>query len=179
MDDQQNNEKKAKFSISSLGASVKGLGAKARGWIEKTAGAPMKTREKVIGIIVIVIFFFAFYVTLDANKYSSLVRVIEGDGKVGVNPTADALDFGDLSRGTSAVRRVDIENGTPIPMYIAIIKTGRIGELTKIDKNYFTLGAHEKTKIEFTVYMPASAQIEDKYKGRVYLFKIPTFGLTR
>ena len=72
-----------------------------------------------------------------------------------------------------------IENGTPIPMYIAIIKTGRIGELTKIDKNYFTLGAHEKTKIEFTVYMPASAQIEDKYKGRVYLFKIPTFGLTR
>ncbi|MEK7507801.1 MAG: hypothetical protein AAB602_01830 [Patescibacteria group bacterium] len=172
MENLQNNEKKTKFSI-------KGLGAKARGWLTKTAGAPMKTHEKVIGVILIVVFLFAFYVTLDANKFPALVRVIEGEGRVGVNPTADALDFGDLSRGTSAVRKVDIENGTPIPMYIAIVKTGKIGELMKIDNNYFTLAPRDKAKIEFTVYMPASAEIDSQYKGRVYLFKIPTFGITR
>lgn len=172
MENLQDNGGKSRFSI-------RGFWAKFLGWLEKTAGAPMKTREKVVGAIVIVIFLFAFYLTLDANKYSALVRVIEGEGKVGVNPTAEYLDFGDLSRGTSAVRKVNIENGTPIPMYIAIIKTGKIGELMKIDNNYFTLAPRGKVTVEFTVYMPASAQIDSKFKGRVFLFKIPTFGLTR
>ena len=167
------NEKKRRF------LSVAGLRSKMKGWWNASARTPMKMHEKVIGMVMIVVFLFAFYLTLDANKYQALVRVIEGEGKVGVNPTAESLDFGDLSRGTSAVRKINLENGTFMPMYIAIFKTGKIGELTKIDKNYFTIAPHSSTKIEFTVYMPASAQIDSKYNGRVFLFKIPTFGLTR
>lgn len=146
-------------------------------WWKGVAAEPMKTREKVIGIILLIVFLFVFYLTLDANKYRTLVHVIEGEGKVGINPTAEALDFGDLSRGTSAVRRVAIRNGTFMPMHVISWRTGGIADLIKVDKNFFTMKPGEETKIEFTVYMPASAPIETDYTGRVFLFKIPTFGL--
>jgi hypothetical protein len=131
----------------------------------------------VVGTILIIIFLFVFYVILDANKYAAQVRVIEGQAKVGVNPTAESLDFGDLSRGTSAVRRVNLENGTVMPIYVMIFKTGVIGDLMDINKNFFRLEPRSSTKIDFTTYMPASAEIGQEYRGRVYLFKVPTFGL--
>src|SRR3989344_5559914 len=142
---------------------------KSPGWKE------MKAWQKAITIIIAIFFLFVFYIVLDANKYRATVRVIEGEGQVGVNPTDRALDFGDLSLGTSAVRRVDMNNGTPVPFYVIMLKTGRISELIKIDKNYFRLAPGENIKIEYTVYMPASAKIDDTYNGRVYLFKLPTF----
>jgi len=129
--------------------------------------------EKVVTVIMLVIFLSVFYITLDANKYRATVRVIEGEGKVGVNPTTEVLDFGDLSPGTSAVRRVDIQNGTPIPMWVAVVRTGAINDLMKLDKNYFVVPGNSGAKIEFTVYMPASAPIGETMDGRVMLFKIP------
>ena len=129
--------------------------------------------EKIVTIVMLVFFLGIFYITLDANKYRATVHVIEGEGKVGVNPTTEVLDFGDLSPGTSAVRRVDIQNGTPIPMWVAVVRTGNIAELMKLDKNYFIVPGNSGTKIEFTVYMPASAPIDETMNGRVILFKIP------
>lgn len=145
------------------------------GWWERKTGETLRTRDKVVGILVLVIFLFVFYVVLDANKYPALVRAVEGEGTVGVNPTDQALDFGDLSRGTSAVRRVDIQNDTPIPMFIMTFKTGDIASLIDINKNFFRLEPRGGEKLSFTLYMPASAEIDQTYKGRVYLFKVPTF----
>ena len=146
-------------------------------WIEKTAGRPLKTRDKIIGGILIVLFLFVFYVVLDANKYRAVVHVVGGEGEIGVNPTDESLDFGDLSRGISTVRRVDIQNGTFMPVYVTMFTVGEIGELMDISKNNFRLASGDGTKIDFATYVPASAEIDKIYKGRVYLFKIPTFGL--
>ncbi|MBI2097794.1 MAG: hypothetical protein HYT46_02605 [Candidatus Vogelbacteria bacterium] len=129
--------------------------------------------DKIVLAVLLLVFLFAFYVTLDANKYRALVRVVAGEGKVGVNPTDQALDFGDLSRGTSAVRRVAIENGLPLSLYVFAVRTGSIRTLVKLDKNYFRIPPRSSDKIEFSVYMPASAEIDRVYDGRVYLFKIP------
>src|SRR3990172_1158183 len=142
-------------------------------WIEKTAGRPLRLRDKIIGVLLIIAFLSAFYIALDANKYRAMVHVVDGEGRVGVNPTTEALDFGDLSRGTSAVRRVNIANGTPIPMYIIIVETGRLADIVDISKNYFTLAPRAEEKIEFITYVPASAQVDANYTGRMYLFKIP------
>ena len=133
----------------------------------------MTKSEKVLAILLIIVFLFVFYIALDANKYQAQVLVIEGEGKVGVNPTTERLDFGDLSPGTSAVRRVDIENGTGIPMYVAIARFGSINDLMKLNKSFFVLPAHTKDQIEFTTYMPASAPIGQKLTGRIFIFKIP------
>ncbi len=113
---------------------------------------------------------------LDANKYRAHVLVVAGEGRVGINPTTESLDFGDLSRGTSAIRRVNIENNTPIPMWIAVVRTGGIGELMDLNRNYFTMPGLTRDRIEFTVYMPASAEIGKTYSGRVYIFRIPFIG---
>jgi len=147
------------------------------GWFEKKAGRSPRTIDKVVAIVLVVIFLFVFYIVLDANKYSMLAHIVEGEGKVGVNPTTESLDFGDLSRGTSAVRRVNIENSTFMPMYIMIFKRGGLSDLIDVDKNFFTLAPDESVKIEFAAYVPASAELGKNYTGKVYLFKIPTFGL--
>lgn len=148
-----------------------GTPPKKRRWGVMTLG------EKIISLVILVIFLFAFYVTLDANKYRAEVRVIEGEGKVGVNPTTESLDFGDLSRGTQAVRRVNLENGTVMPMYVLAWKFGKLSELMNVSKSSFRLAPKEKTQIDFTTYIPASAETGAQYTGRVYLFKIPTFWL--
>ena len=122
------------------------------------------------------LFLIVFYITLDANKYRAEARVIEGDGKVGVNPTTELLDFGDLSHGTTGVRRVDIQNGTGIPMGIGIIELGNISSLMNISENYFVLKPNSSEKLEFTIYMPASGEIGKKYTGRVFVFRIPMPG---
>ena len=146
-------------------------------WWERQTGRPMKTSDKIISIVLIVVFLFVFYVVLDANKYQATVHVIEDQGRVGVNPTTERLDFGDLSPGTSAVRRVELANGTFMPMYVVIVETGRISELMDIEDAAFRLAPGETRSIEFLTYMPASAEIDSTMNGRVYVFKIPTFGL--
>ena len=142
-------------------------------WWEKFAGRRMTILDKIVLGVFALVFLFVFYVSLDANKYRAMVRVVDGVGKIGVNPTDQALDFGDLSRGTSAVRRVQIQNNTPVPMYIMALKFGSISGLVEISDNFFTLAPRQTTKMEFALYMPASAEIERIYSGRVILFKIP------
>lgn len=144
-----------------------------KGWWHRLTGEPMKTWEKIVGVILALIFLFVFYVVLDANKYRATVHVIAGEGRVGVNPTTEVLDFGDLSPGTSSVRRVNIVNGTFVPMYVAVFRIGEINQLMELDKNFFVLAPRGETRLEFTVYMPASAPIDQTLEGRVYLFKIP------
>lgn len=137
----------------------------------------LKRWEKAVSVVCAVLVLFLFYVTLDANKYQAVVRVVEGEGRVGVNPTTERLDFGDLSRGTSAVRTVTIKNGTIMPMYVVMVKTGNIADLVDIDTNYVKVPRGAEQSIEFQTYIPASASIDATYKGRVYVFKIPTFWL--
>jgi hypothetical protein len=144
-----------------------------RGLWQRLTGERMKRSEKIILIVFLIIFLGVFYIVLDANKYRAQVRVIEGEGRVGINPTTERLDFGDLSRGTSAVRRVDIQNEAPIGMFIIVVRVGSISDLMEVSKNYFTLKPGTSEKIEFTVYMPASAEIERLYTGRVFIFRIP------
>jgi hypothetical protein len=169
--------RKTRFAFYVLKDRINGAVNTVKDRIEKTAGRSLKVSDKIIGGILILAFLFLFYVVLDANKYSATLRVIEGQGKVGVNPLATSLDFGDLSRGTSAVRKVDLSNGTAMPMYVSIVKTGSFSDLVTVSENNFKLLPGTTKKIEFAAYVPASAEINKIYNGRVYLFKIPTFGL--
>ena len=141
--------------------------------MEENQKSPMSKGEKVLLVFGALVVLLLFYITLDANKYRAEVRVIEGAGAVGVNPTTELLDFGDLSRGTSAVRRVSIENETGIRMWIGVVRLGSITDLLRLDKNYFVLQGHTNERIEFTVYMPASGEVGTMYSGRVFVFWIP------
>ncbi len=159
-----------------IGESSTVPGGEKQGWWERRTGEKLTRGEKIGAVVFFIVFLCVFYVTLDANKYQALVQVVEGEGRVGVNPTDEKLDFGDLSRGTAAVRTVTIKNDTYMPFFVSVIKLGGISSLMKIDENNFVVRRGEEKKIEFATYMPASAEIGKKYTGRVYVFKIPAPG---
>lgn len=141
--------------------------------IEDKKTGKLTFMEKVLACFSLFVFLFVFYVTLDANKYEAQVRVVEGTGRVGVNPTSERLDFGDLSRGTAAMRTVTVTNDTFMPFFVSVVRIGAIRNLMKLEPNNFVLRGDTEEKIEFTTYMPASAEVDRMYTGRVFVFKIP------
>ena len=132
----------------------------------------MSKTKKITYIILAVILFIVIVQILVADKYKAVVQVIEEEGRVGINPMADKLDFGDLSRDFGATRYVSIENNGKYKVYIMVWKFGNIAELIKLSRNNFTLNSGEKERLAFEMYMPVSAD-KDKYSGWVWVFKLP------
>ncbi len=100
------------------------------------------------------------------------VNVVEGEDIVGVNPTAEKLDFGDLSRSNGMTRYVTLQSAGSMPSYIIIWKFGAISSLVTVEKNYFVLEPQKELKIAFTITIPPSAETKH-YNGQVILFKLP------
>ncbi len=64
---------------------------------EKKEKYRMRLSDKIIAAVLAVFFICIFYIVLDANKYRATVRIVPGEGMVGINPSTASLDFGDLS----------------------------------------------------------------------------------
>ncbi|GAI86271.1 unnamed protein product [marine sediment metagenome] len=132
----------------------------------------MNKAKKIIYIVIGVLVFVLVMQVVAADKYKALVQVIEEEGKMGVNPLTDKLDFGDLNRESTAIRYVTIENNGGMKNYIMIWKFGGISELIDISKNNFTIEPGEKERLEFQIVIPVSAE-NKYYNGSVWIFKIP------
>lgn len=139
---------------------------------EQNNKKPKITLKRIIWLIAAVLAFIVIVQITVADKYSAQVLVIEGEKKVGVNPTDEKLDFGDLSADTSATRYVTLNAGG-IGTYVYVLKFGSIAELVKLSENNFTMKKGDEKKLEFTVYMPPSAPVGEKYTGYVWIFKTP------
>ncbi len=129
------------------------------------------TKKIMLALGGLLIFLIAVQIVV-ADKYKATVLVIEGEKKVGVNPTDRVIDFGDLSRDTSAERVVSLKSGNR-PAYVYILKFGKIAELVKTDDASFVLGRNEEKKVSFSMYMPPSAPIGERMNGYVWIFKLP------
>lgn len=142
---------------------------------EQKIDAKLKTplwRKIAWGVVILILIVVAAQVVL-AQRYKATVLVIEGEKKVGVNPTTESLDFGDLSHDTSATRIINLKSGGSRGAYIWIMKFGSLADLMKIDDNKIYLKPGEERKVEFTVYMPVSASIGQRMNGNVWIFKVP------
>lgn len=130
-------------------------------------------KHTVILIVALALAWFAGIQIMAAERYQAVVNVVEGTDKVGVNPTAERLDFGDLSRDTGASRFVALKNTGRRGKVIWVVKSGAIAELMKSNKpGRFTLAPGEEIKLEFNVKVPVSAPYQ-KFTGTVYIFKWP------
>ena len=123
------------------------------------------------GLIVLVVLIIIVQISI-ADKYRAQVLVIAGEKKVGVNPTTERLDFGDLTGDTSATRMVTLKAGG-MDTFVHVTKFGGVAELIKVSENNFTMKKGDEKKLEFAMYMPSSAPVGSKYTGWVYIFKIP------
>ena len=59
------------------------------------------------------------------------------------------------------------------PVFIIAVRVGDIASLINVSENFFTLSRGEESTIDFTTYMPASADVGTTYDGRIYIFRIP------
>lgn len=125
----------------------------------------------VYGLAVLIIIIASIQLVV-ADKYKAQVLVIAGEKKVGVNPTTEMLDFGDLSADTSATRLVTMKAGG-LDTFVHVAKFGGVAELIKVSENNFTMKKGDEKKLEFTMYMPSSAPKNMKYTGWIFIFKIP------
>ncbi len=106
-----------------------------------------------------------------AEKYQAVVNVI-AENRIGVNPTGERLDFGDLPKSKGATRAVTLESAGDRSAYVMVWYFGGISDLLKVSRNYFYLEPGKKEKLEFSVYVPESAEVR-QYTGRVLIFKVP------
>ena len=62
-----------------------------------------KIKKILIGIVAILVLLVVIQL-VNAAKYKMVVNVVEGENVMGINPLADKLDFGDLSRNNGMTR---------------------------------------------------------------------------
>ena len=123
------------------------------------------------GLMVLIVLIVVVQIGI-ADKYRVQVLVIAGEKKIGVNPTTERLDFGDLSGDTSATRMVTLKAGG-LDTFVHVTKFGGVADLIKVSENNFIMKKGDEKKLEFAMYMPASAPTGSKYTGWVWIFKIP------
>jgi len=109
---------------------------------------------------------------VNAAKYKMVVNVVEGENVMGVNPLADKLDFGDLSRNNGMTRYVTMKSSGGVETYVMVWKFGEIADLVKLNKNNFVLESGEEVKLAFEIQIPPSAPIK-QYSGSVWIFRLP------
>lgn len=120
----------------------------------------------------ILILLFGITQIINASKYKMMVNVKDGENIMGINPLADNLDFGDLSRENGMTRYVTLKNGGSALVYIVALQFGEISDLVKVDPGFFALKPGEEKKIAFEISIPVSAQTK-QYSGRVWIFRLP------
>ncbi|HLC90129.1 MAG TPA: hypothetical protein VJG65_04155 [Patescibacteria group bacterium] len=137
-------------------------------------------KGKIIVLIIALIIVWLFAVQImAADRYQAVVKVAGGENQLGINPLSDKLDFGELSRDNGASRFVTLSAKGECRFclsggekFIMIWQFGEISDLIKISKNNFVLKPNEDQRIEFSLYVPVSAQ-EREYRGQVWVFKLP------
>jgi hypothetical protein len=124
-----------------------------------------------LGLLALVLLFVVIQI-VNAAKYEMTVNVVEGENILGLNPTTERLDFGDLSRNNGIARQVSMANGGSIDIFVMAFKFGELASLADLDRNFFVLSPGEEVQMSFDVTIPPSAEIR-KYNGRVWVFRIP------
>lgn len=141
--------------------------------VEKSKPKKKMSKVKLVGlVIVLVIIWFIAIQVMAAETYDMVVNVKEEENIMGVNPLAENLDFGDLSRGLGSTRLVTLNNSSGGDRYILIWKRGEISDMVDLSENNFTLESGEEVKLEFTITIPPSAEAR-QYKGKATIFRWP------
>jgi hypothetical protein len=132
----------------------------------------MSKIKKVFIIIGVILLLLVVIQIVNAAKYKMVVNVVEGENVLGVNPTTEQLDFGDLSRNNGMTRYVNLQNNGNTSIYVVVLRMGEINDLIKLSENYFTLNPGEEVRLGFQLHIPPSAEIR-KYSGWTIIFRLP------
>lgn len=131
--------------------------------------------SKISVITGLVILLFASYIVFSLDKFGAAVSVV-GQGEVGKTELAVTyLDFGNISPGMIATRRMNIKNDGIISIRVIVLTGGDLSSYIKVSKSNFKLKAGTETDIEYTVEIPTSFSAGTTIFGKVTLIKTPIF----
>ncbi len=120
-------------------------------------------------VLVLAMVFFAQATTI----YSSQVIAKPKDDPIGIAPFIDRVDFGDIPQGETVSKVITLENEGSTPNYIRVFIMGSIGSMVDVEPSSFTLEEGESQDIVLRLTMPASAEPEKKFTGRVIILRLP------
>ena len=126
----------------------------------------------LIAVGVLLVLAIAFFVQA-TTIYSSQVIAKEKGSAIGIAPFTDRVDFGDVPQGMTVTKVITLENEGGTPNYIRVFITGSIGSLVEVEPKSCTLEEGESQDIELELTMPASAEPEKKFSGRVFILRLP------
>jgi len=106
-------------------------------------------------------FFFA-HKPIQTNTFYASVNVTDG---IGFDINSTALTFGNVVRGGSSNRNINLLNDYPFPVVAVINAQGKIAPLLHFD-NPIYIGSNESRKLSFNVIAPVSYD-ENFYSGNV------------
>lgn len=137
------------------------------------AQAPKRSKKKLIGFIVLLVIVWLIAAqVLAADRYEAVVNIVEGENKIGINPTEERLDFGDLTRTNGQSRFISVKNNGRMGKYVLAFKTGSIADIMTIKESSVSIAEGEEKRLEFTVFAPVSTPLGN-YRGTIWVLKLP------
>jgi hypothetical protein len=136
------------------------------------SGYIRKTYIGLIALGVVLVLAVTFFFQA-ATIYSSQVIAKPAGEPIGIAPFTDRIDFGDVPQGERVGKTLIMENEGAVPNKINVFIIGNIGDLVDIQPDSLSLQPGETAEIDFNLTMPASAQPEKKYTGRIIILRLP------
>jgi len=66
-----------------------------------------------------------------------------------------------------------MENAGTVPNQVNVFIIGDIGDLVKVQPDSLTIEPGETKEVNFRLTMPASAPVDKKYSGKVFVLRLP------
>ena len=123
-----------------------------------------------LGVLLLLVVTFLFQAM---TIYDTQVIAKEAGGAMGVAPFTDRIDFGDIPQGATIGKTLILENAGTVPNQVNIFIIGNIGDLVKVQPGSLTIEPGETKEVDFELTMPASAPVEKKYTGKVFILRLP------
>lgn len=129
----------------------------------------------IIMIVVIALLGIGVYFFLTStNIYSAQAVAVEADSPIGMAPFTDRVDFGDVPQGKGVTKTVVLENTGDNDNTIRVWIMGDISQMIDVEPGRtFELKAGTSQDVDFLFSMPASAEVGEKFTGRIIIFKMP------
>ncbi len=133
----------------------------------------MKKRYIALIAVGVLVLLAVVFLVQALTIYPAQVIAKEMGSPIGIAPFTDRVDFGDIPQGSTMTKVISLENEGSTPNYIRVFVMGSIGNLVEVEPSSLTLEEGESQDIELTLTMPASAEPEKKFSGRVIILRLP------
>ena len=123
-----------------------------------------------LGVVLLLAVTFLFQAL---TIYDTQVIAKKAGEPIGINPLTDRIDFGDIPQGQEVGKTLIMENAGTVPNQVNVFIIGSIGDLVKVRPGSLTIEPGEIKEVNFRLTMPASAPVEKKYTGKVFILRLP------